>query len=64
MGDEDTWSLAQQKRDVGMPFPAVLREMGYEPEQIQQVQTEKDAETEAMAIADFGGDDRDEGRVA
>jgi hypothetical protein len=64
MGDEDTWSLAQQKRDVGMPFPAVLREMGYEPEQIQQVQEEKDAETEAMAIADFGGDDREEGRVA
>ena len=62
MAEEDTWTLAQQKRDVGMPFKAVIREIGYEPEQIQQIEAEKDAESEDLVIADFGRDV--EGQVA
>jgi hypothetical protein len=56
MAEEDTWTLALQKRDVGMPFKAVIREIGYEPEEIQQIEAEKDAESEDLVIADFGRD--------
>ena len=51
---------AEAKERIGWPFPAILREMGYEPEQVDQIVQERDKEREASLVADFGapaGDD-------
>jgi hypothetical protein len=45
--EEDVWDLAIAKKAAGMPFPAILREGGYDPEQIDQIKTEADAAVEA-----------------
>jgi hypothetical protein len=45
--EEDVWDLAIAKKAAGMPFPAILRESGYEPDQIEQITDEADQAVEA-----------------
>lgn len=53
MSEEDMWDMAAAKAQTGMPLAVVLRELGYEPDQIddimQKVREERDA-----AMLDLG----------
>jgi len=46
MSDIEEWTLAGMKKGNGMPFEQMLKEMGYEPEQIAAIQQLKQREAE------------------
>lgn len=54
LSEAEQMEQAEAKERIGWPFPAILREMGYEPEQIAQIVDERDKEREAALVADFG----------
>jgi len=70
LSEEDVWEIALLKQSAGMPFAAILREMGYEPEQLAAILEEKaQAVSEAQRVFDAGRvpagfDDDDEGEAA
>jgi hypothetical protein len=54
LSEGEQLDMAEVKERIGWPFAAILREMGYEPDQLEQVITERDTEREAAMVADFG----------
>ncbi|MDF2757504.1 MAG: hypothetical protein K0S99_135 [Thermomicrobiales bacterium] len=63
MSEEDKWDLAEVKLRAGMPFEAIIREMGYETDQVKMILAEKSRETEAALrmVSTFESPDEGEG---
>lgn len=67
LSTEDEIDLALQKQMLGFPFEALLREMGYEPEQIAEIAEEKTRATDLVRSQfDMGDvvDEHDEEEIA
>jgi hypothetical protein len=47
LSERESWEMVMQKVTVGMPFRAALRELGYEPEQIDQIMQDREDERAA-----------------
>ncbi len=56
LSEEDELDIANEKKALGLPFEAILREMGYEPDQIITIMHEKRQQLadENLLIGDFG----------
>jgi hypothetical protein len=49
LSKEDTWDLAIQQNAVGLPLEQILREAGYDEEEIKTIMDEANAKSEAQA---------------
>src|SRR5690606_41687496 len=59
MGEKESWELAEIQHRLGMPLRQILKERGYEPEQIaaieRQIRDEMDAADERRRMLFNGG---------
>lgn len=62
LSKEDQWDVALQQSAVGVPLEQILREVGYDEEEITTIVAERDAATERMeaSLTGIGGGNEDD----